>query len=99
MTQTVTVTINGQATQAQTDETILSVADRLGIRIPTLCFMSGVPPLEQCGICAVEVEGQDALAYACAARVRDGMQVQTGTEAVQRSRRTALEAWATGRVV
>jgi len=85
------IMINGRSVRVAADETILAAAERAGVRIPTLCYREGHRPLEQCGVCAVEIEGQDALAYACAARVAPGMRVQTESPAVRAARRTALE--------
>ena len=41
---TVKITIDGQDLEAEADETILQVADRVGIYIPRLCSRPGLPP-------------------------------------------------------
>jgi len=85
------VTIDGIATDADPQETVLCVARRLGIAIPTMCYLEGMKPLESCGICVVEVEGRSNLLYACATRVADGMNVHTNTPRVREARKLALE--------
>lgn len=91
MTEKYLVTIDGKSAQADAEETILSVAERLGISIPTLCYLRGYRKLESCGICAVELEGESSLVASCAARVRPDMVAHTDTEAVRNARRVALE--------
>jgi formate dehydrogenase major subunit len=85
------ITIDGIETEIRPGETILSAARRLGIEIPTLCFMEGRPRLESCGVCMVEVESLSTMAAACAARALPGMVVFTDTPAVREARKAALE--------
>ncbi|HNT33699.1 MAG TPA: 2Fe-2S iron-sulfur cluster-binding protein, partial [bacterium] len=91
MSIVVRLTLNGREVQAQEGETILSVAGRSGISIPTLCFLEGRSRLESCGVCVVEVEGQSSLVPSCAFRVTDAMVVRTDTPTVVEARRKALE--------
>jgi len=51
------ITINGRELTFEDDETILEVARRNGIEIPTLCHLKGTQPTGACRICVVEVEG------------------------------------------
>lgn len=91
MAKAVRVTINEKATEAQPTDTVLAVAKRLGIEIPTLCYMDGKKPSESCGLCMVQVEGVEGHVPACAKRVHDGMVVHTETEALRKVRKVALE--------
>lgn len=91
MKEIVEVTIDGIHTQASSRETILTVARRLGIIIPTLCYLEGKSGLESCGLCMVEVEGRKDVIPACASRVQAGMVVHTNTEHLRKGRRLALE--------
>jgi uncharacterized 2Fe-2S/4Fe-4S cluster protein (DUF4445 family) len=53
----VTLTINGQSTQAQTGQSLFDQAEAMGIDVPTSCIKQG-----KCKECMVEVvEGADAL--------------------------------------
>jgi formate dehydrogenase major subunit len=85
------ITIDGIETEITPGETILSAAGRLGIEIPTLCFMEGRSRLESCGVCMVEVESLSTMVAACAARALPGMVVYTDTPAVREARKAALE--------
>ncbi len=87
----VNLTINGKALSMPAGTTILEAASANGIHIPTLCFLKELDPRASCRMCVVEVEGARTFQHACAARVREGMVVQTDTEAVRASRKLTLE--------
>jgi formate dehydrogenase major subunit len=87
----VTLTIDGRQVRVQPGTTILSAAQWLGIRIPTLCHVQGLEPASSCFVCAVQVEGRRTLAPACALPVSDGMVVITDSEDVRTARRMSLE--------
>ncbi|MGL4372718.1 MAG: 2Fe-2S iron-sulfur cluster-binding protein, partial [Turicibacter sp.] len=89
--QTVNVTINGIEATVPSDFTILEAARRVGIKIPTLCFLKKINETGACRVCLVEVEGARSLMTACNMKVYDGMKVKTNTEAIQNSRRTTVE--------
>lgn len=91
MKEKVRVTIDGITTEASSRDTILATANRLGISIPTLCYLEGRSGLESCGLCMVEVEGQGHVIPACASKVQEGMVIHTDTEKLRKGRRLALE--------
>ena len=71
--------------------TILQAADRVGIRIPSLCHLKELTPCSACRICLVEVEGARNLVTACSYPVTAGMKVKTKSERVVAARRLVLE--------
>jgi formate dehydrogenase major subunit len=71
------ITLNGQATLAQSGDTLLQVAQHAGIRIPTLCHSNGLAPAGNCRACVVEVKGERTLAASCCRVVTPGMEVLT----------------------
>ncbi len=83
--------IDGKECPGQAGETILDVAKRNGIEIPTLCYDDRVEIYGACGICAVEVEGNPKMVKACATMIAPDMVVNTRTERVLESRKTNLE--------
>ena len=87
----VTLSINGRSVQTESDNTILQAAGQEGIFIPTLCHHPLLKPEEACRICVVEVEGEEKLAASCAAPVKEGMVIQTDSQAVVEARRGILE--------
>ena len=86
-----TLTIDGRAVSVETGTTVLEAARALGIRIPTLCHVAGLPPSSSCFLCAVQVEGKATLAPSCAMPAAEGMVVHTDTDQVRASRKMVLE--------
>jgi formate dehydrogenase major subunit len=74
---TVTLTINGAEIVAEAGLTILEVARRADIYIPTLCHVKGKSAETPCQICMVELEGHDSLIRACVALAKDGLAIST----------------------
>ncbi len=85
------ILINGHEFTFLGGETILQVARRNGIEIPTLCYMKNAAPTGACRICLVEVVGARALVASCATPAAPKMVVRTETPAVVRARRMNLE--------
>lgn len=85
------VTINNKECWANPGETILTVAHREGMQIPTLCHLKGFSPTGSCRVCVVEVAGQNNLVPSCAFPVNDGMTIQTNSPKVRRARKTIVE--------
>ncbi len=79
------ITINGRSVYAKQGETILHVAERIGIKIPTLCYHPDLPPQGVCGACVVEVNGR--LMTSCNTRVNEGMEIFTNSERVLKARK------------
>lgn len=85
------ITLNGQTCWAKPGETILDVAHREGVNIPTLCHLSQFSPTGSCRICTVEVENCGTLVPACAFPISEGMVVRTNSPRVRRARKTIIE--------
>jgi bidirectional [NiFe] hydrogenase diaphorase subunit len=86
------ITIDGIKTTAADGETVLSVAQRLGINIPTLCYHGALRPHRACRVCTVEVTRGEKTNYltACTYRVTEPMAVNTRSEGVLAKRRDAV---------
>ncbi len=85
------ITLNGITMDAPENATLLEAASKLGIQIPTLCHAEGKRPNTSCMVCVVEEVKGNRLLPSCAARVEDGMVIETDSETVRRARRAALE--------
>lgn len=85
------MTIDGQRVSFDPGETILQVALRHGIEIPTLCYLKGASPTGACRICLVEVERARNLIASCAAPAGPNMVVTTESPRVVKARRLNLE--------
>ena len=76
MGNSVNIVLNGQIVRASSDESILDVANRNNISIPTLCNDPRIEPYTSCYVCVVEVEGMKGLQPSCSTKVREGMQIR-----------------------
>jgi predicted molibdopterin-dependent oxidoreductase YjgC len=91
MEQTDLIVINGNELAFEPGETILEVAQRGDIDIPTLCHLKGAIPTDTCRICVVAVEGAETLLPACSTQAAANMVVRTETPEVVASRREKLQ--------
>lgn len=87
--------LNGRRLPFQAGETILEVAQRAGVEIPTLCHDPRLEPAGACRTCLVEIDGWRRLAPACATKAADGMRILSENERVERHRRTLLGLYLT----
>lgn len=85
------VSIDNKQYEAKVGETILQVAQRNGIKIPTLCHDERLKPYSSCFVCVVEVEGMKNMQPSCSTLVADGMVVHTKNDKVKKARKTALD--------
>lgn len=85
------VTINGRQLDVSAGETILAIAERNGIMIPTLCHQPELVPFASCFICVVEVKGVQRFLPSCATIATEGMVIETDSERVRASRKMCVE--------
>lgn len=83
--------IDGKDVQIAAGATILEAAEKLAIKIPTLCYLQKVSPTGACRVCVVEVAGADKTVTACNTRVVDGMEITTQSEKLSAIRRQVVE--------
>ncbi|MGG7059627.1 ferredoxin hydrogenase [Clostridium tertium] len=86
------ITINGNKILVSNEDNLIKVAKENGIDIPALCFLEDCGSVGQCGICLVEIEGQENLAKACCIIPEDGMVINTNTERVQEAVKERVSA-------
>jgi formate dehydrogenase major subunit len=87
---TVTATIDGREITVAEGTTIYDAAKQVGVEIPVLCHNARFDPVGVCRMCVVDTGGR-AFAAACVRPCEDGMQVQTATPEVERSRAVLTE--------
>lgn len=85
------ITINNIPAHFQKGETILDVAKRLQIHIPTLCHHNDHEPEATCMVCVVKDKKNGKLLPSCEFKAQDGMEIITNDETVITARKTALE--------
>jgi len=86
-----TVTIDGRSCENVEGETILDIARRNDIYIPTLCNHPDLSAFGGCRLCLVKVEGMRSYVPACATPVTDDMVIETTEEHLDVLRRRILE--------
>ena len=91
MKNIINVTINGKILTGYKGETILQLAKRHNIYIPTLCHDDRLEPYSSCFLCVVDIKGEKTLQTSCSTTIREGMELETDNERVRLSRKTALE--------
>ncbi|MFU8840494.1 MAG: 2Fe-2S iron-sulfur cluster-binding protein [Nitriliruptoraceae bacterium] len=88
---TVPVTIDGESYKAFEGETVMELARRVGVRIPSLCYLEGLSIHGGCRLCVVEVEGDHRLFPACAMEVTAELSVTTQSWDLHEHRRRMTE--------
>jgi len=91
MKEKVNVILNGEIITGYKGETVLELAKRHGIEIPTLCHDPRLLPYTSCYVCVVEVEGMRGLQPSCSTKVNEGMRIETHNDKIKAARKTALD--------
>ncbi|MDX9796938.1 MAG: 2Fe-2S iron-sulfur cluster-binding protein, partial [Arcobacteraceae bacterium] len=91
MSEMITLTIDGKTCQTQEGEYLLNVARANNIYIPAICYLTRCSPTLACRLCLVEADGKQV--YACNAKAKEGMQIQTVTENIAKERRAIMEVY------
>lgn len=89
--ETFNMKINNINVTVNKGETILEVAKRNNIEIPTLCNDKRVKVYGSCGICVVEAKGSKNLLRSCSTMAMPDMDITTDSQRIIKSRKTALE--------
>ncbi len=87
----ITINIDGKEVQTQEGEYLLNAARANDIFIPAICYLTRCSPTLACRICLVEADGKQV--YACNAKAKDGMNITTSTETIEKERRAIMEVY------
>jgi predicted molibdopterin-dependent oxidoreductase YjgC len=85
------LTVDGKQVSVPEGATILNACQKLGIEVPTLCWLETLRPVNVCRVCVVEVEGARVLVPSCSRQVEPGMKVKTRSDRVNLTRKLVLE--------
>ncbi|MBU2549785.1 MAG: molybdopterin-dependent oxidoreductase, partial [Proteobacteria bacterium] len=88
--ETITLTINGKTVSARTGQTILELARRHDIHIPTLCHHDALRSIGACRLCQVEDVNRGVIVPACVTHPAAGMVIETDSPRVVRNRRNII---------
>ena len=91
--ETFHITIDGEAAETRTGETLLTVCRLAGKDIPTLCHHAAIEPYAACRVCLVAVVGArgTAMVPSCQYPVTDGLVIETDSDDVKSARKIVLE--------
>jgi len=86
-------TIDNIPVEAKKGETILEVARRYGIYIPTMCYISKTTPCASCRICSVEVKDVDGFVLSCNTPPTEGIEVITNSAKLEEERTNIMKLY------
>src|SRR5437773_3336269 len=86
---TFTLTIDGLVTESKADERLVDLINRVGAKLPQVCYHPQLGPIQSCDTCMVEVDGR--LVRACATKVSPGMDVSTRSTKAVAAQREAFD--------
>ena len=91
MSDSITLTINGQQVEAQAGQLLIDVADDNDIVVPRFCYHKKLSVAANCRMCLVEIERSPKPMPACATHVSDGMVVRTRSAAAIAAQKSTME--------
>jgi NADH dehydrogenase/NADH:ubiquinone oxidoreductase subunit G len=93
MSQYVNLKIDGATVRAPKGTSVLDTAIEYGICIPHLCHVPHLSDLGACRLCIVEniTGGRSRVTTSCTLMVKEGLQILTNTEKIQRLRKNIAE--------
>ena len=91
MSDMITLTIDGKSVQAKEGESILNVARANDVFVPAVCYLTRCSPTLACRLCLVEADGKQV--YGCNTKIKDGMEISTVTENIEKERRSIMEVY------
>ncbi len=90
-TELVRLKIDGHEVQVPAGTTIAKAAERVGIRVPTLCYHPYLSLPGACRVCIVDVKEIGSHMAACSVPVWEGMEVVTNSPTLRQARRDIVE--------
>lgn len=85
--------INGTSVEAKNGESILQVARREGMYIPTMCYLAKTTPNASCRMCVVEVKDVDGFVLSCNTPPVEGAEISTDSEALFKERQNIMKLY------
>lgn len=85
------IIIDGKEIETSEGKTVLQAARENGIKIPALCYHPDLKIKSNCRLCLVEIKGERGMVPSCRVQVKEGMEITTGSEKIDRARKINLE--------
>ena len=87
------LTIDGKLCTGVYGETILEIARRHDLYIPTMCNLTKVSPIGSCRMCVVQVKGVDGNILSCQEKAVDGIEVTLNNDELQHERTNIMKLY------
>src|SRR6266850_495313 len=88
-TMEIKLTVDGAPRESKPDERLIELINRIGSKVPQVCYHPQLGPIQTCDTCMVEVDGR--LVRACATHVASGMNVSTTSAKAVAAQREAFD--------
>ncbi|MFK5937517.1 MAG: 2Fe-2S iron-sulfur cluster-binding protein [Sulfurimonas sp.] len=93
MSKIINFKIDGQSVEAKAGETILQVARKNDIYIPTMCYISKTTPCASCRMCVVKAEGLDDFILSCNTTPTENVEIITNTTELEQERTNIMKLY------
>lgn len=93
MNKEINFKIDGISVVAKKGETILTVARKNSIYIPTMCYISKTTPCASCRMCVVEASGMDGFVLSCNTPPVEGIEITTNSQALNHERTNIMKLY------
>ena len=87
------ITINGTNCSGIYGETILQIARRNNIYIPTMCYLTKVYPIASCRMCIVDVKGVDGFVLSCQEKAINNAIITTNSDKLFKHRQNIMKLY------
>ena len=91
MGEVVNIKVNGAEMEAEKGSLLIDKLLEENIHIPHFCYHQALGKDGNCRMCMVEIEGQKRPQIACDTPIKDGMEIRTKGENIEKVRRDILE--------
>lgn len=91
--KSLTINIDGKSCNGEYGQTILEIARKNDIYIPTMCYLTKVSPIAACRMCVVNVKGVDGSVLSCQEKAVDGAIVTTNNEELYKHRQNIMKMY------
>jgi len=93
MSDLINFKIDGISVEAKRGETILSVARKNDIYIPTMCYISKTTPCASCRMCVVEAAGVEGFVLSCNTPPTEGIEITTNSSELENERTNIMKLY------
>jgi len=93
MSKIINFKINGTDVEARDGESILQVARREDIYIPTMCYLAKATPNASCRMCVVEVKDVEGFVLSCNTPPVEGVEINTDSDELYKERQNIMKLY------